>query len=79
MGCLLREDVTQAKLYAIAQDYLATMPAEQRIDQQQYEARLNICKGCPHLRQGTCAKCGCMVEIRAAKWQMRCPDVPPRW
>ena len=41
--------------------------------------RLDACRECGKLNRGTCALCGCYVEIRAARRRMDCPDVPPRW
>ena len=38
-----------------------------------YEERLGICKACGHLSDGTCLKCGCYPEFRAAFAKNRCP------
>ncbi|MBQ8159794.1 MAG: hypothetical protein IJ083_03500 [Clostridia bacterium] len=60
-------------------EVLETMPSEQRARDEIYRARLRSCLACPELLNGTCRKCGCYVEIRAAKVHGTCPDVPPRW
>ena len=46
---------------------------EQRVDDAEYERRLNICKACDFLHEGTCDKCGCYVELRAATKLSDCP------
>ena len=38
-----------------------------------YENRLKICKECDDLVAGTCLKCGCYVELRAAVTRNKCP------
>ena len=37
------------------------MPEEQKASPDVYEARLALCRACEHLRDGTCALCGCYV------------------
>lgn len=37
------------------------------------ERRLEGCKSCDELQNGTCMQCGCYVEIRAARLDMHCP------
>jgi hypothetical protein len=47
----------------------------------QYVARLNECKKCPHLIKHSmrCGLCGCLLEHKA-KWKTSdCPDRPGRW
>ena len=39
---------------------------EDKSDDETYKARLDTCKECEKLNAGTCASCGCFVEIRAA-------------
>lgn len=77
--CLLRADESQRPLYEIVKDYIDTLAPDQRADDATYAARLKRCEACEHLFDGTCALCGCYVEIRAAKQRMGCPDVPGRW
>jgi len=76
--CLLRETSEQEffeKLY----DYVAHLPAEDKVPADVYEARLAICKECDHLLSGMCRRCGCYVEMRAAMKVRACPDIPARW
>ncbi|MBO6090268.1 MAG: hypothetical protein J6P37_08170 [Lachnospiraceae bacterium] len=47
---------------------------EDKSDEATYKARLNVCKECEKLNAGTCASCGCYVEIRAALKRNACPN-----
>ena len=47
---------------------------EDKSDEATYKKRLNICKECEKLNAGTCASCGCYVEIRAALKRNACPN-----
>jgi hypothetical protein len=44
-----------------------------RASDELYENRLDLCKECDSLLAGTCQKCGCYVEIRAASKSAKCP------
>lgn len=76
--CLLM-DSGQQDMARLVADYIATLPEETRVPQEVYHSRLAHCQQCPALHSGTCARCGCYVEARAAKRSLACPDVPPRW
>jgi len=39
----------------------------------EYASRLEKCRECEHLSDGTCLKCGCYPEFRAAFAKNRCP------
>lgn len=75
--CLLADNWPE--LHRTVAEYVALLPEEQRVSGDIYQARLAVCGQCPHLRDGTCALCGCYVEARAAKKGQKCPDVPARW
>ena len=70
---------SEAALAELIRDRIAAMPEDQRADEAVMAARLEVCKACDHLMNGTCALCGCYVELRAAKRVQGCPDVPKRW
>ena len=54
--------------------YVASLPAESIVDDDEYERRLAICSRCDDLVGGlTCSHCGCFVLARARKKQMDCP------
>lgn len=77
--CLVGDIPDQASLAELIRERIALLPEEQRAQEAVLQARLDICRRCDHLNSGTCALCGCYVELRAAKRFMRCPDVPARW
>ena len=76
--CLLAE-AGQEAMAASIREYLELLAPESRADPEVYESRLGICRACPSLRDGTCARCGCYVEARAGKKSLSCPAVPPLW
>ena len=70
--CLLRE--------AFPEDYekyvlsmLVKIPSPRRTEQTIYQERLNACRACDQLQNGTCMGCGCLVELRAAYKKEKCP------
>ena len=77
--CLLEDMPSEAALMENIRDLIALLPAEKRAADDVRASRLKQCRLCDHLNDGTCALCGCFVELRAAKAFMRCPQVPPRW
>lgn len=70
--CLLeeagRQDVSQSVKAAVDK-----IPDSQKTGEMEYEKRLEICRECEFLTEGTCLKCGCYVELRAARKDSRCP------
>lgn len=69
--CLLRE-MAEADM-AMIDKYKEAIKSEDRVDNTEYERRLAICKECDKLNAGTCASCGCYVELRALATGSRCP------
>ena len=47
---------------------------KERAKSEIYEERLGICAECEFLADGTCLKCGCYPEFRAAFANNRCPQ-----
>ncbi len=76
--CLLFE-AGQRDMARTVAEYVAGLDESVRTSEQDYQARLVICRACPELMNGTCRLCGCYVETRAAKKGQKCPMVPPRW
>lgn len=76
--CLLKE-LDDLEFWEQVEDYLQSLPAEAKVDQEEYEQRLSACKSCENLVNGFCALCGCVVELRAAKRGMHCPRTPSQW
>ena len=77
--CLIGDIPDQASLAELIRERIALLPEDQKADEALMASRLDACRACDHLNSGTCALCGCYVELRAAKRHMRCPDVPARW
>lgn len=69
--CLLR-DMAEADI-AMIEKYKAAIKCEDRISEEMYEKRLSECSKCDKLNAGTCAACGCYVELRAYAKVGRCP------
>ena len=60
--------------YMLVKQYIAKIKPEDKTDDSIYAQRLEICKECDYLISGTCIKCGCYVEFRAAFRNKKCPD-----
>lgn len=58
---------------AMIEKYKAAIKKEDRVSEAVYERRLAVCKECERLNSGTCAACGCYVELRALSPMSRCP------
>ena len=76
--CLSGDIGDKALSQAIA-ERIAVIPEEQHADKSTYKMRLDICRACDSLNSGTCAKCGCYAEIRAARKNAYCPDSERKW
>ncbi len=70
--CLLRE-AFPADYQKYVASLLSGIPAQQKAALDVYEARLNVCRQCDQLNNGTCMGCGCLVELRAAYKRETCP------
>lgn len=55
------------------------MPETERVDNEEYERRLDQCNLCKNLINGMCSICGCFVLIRAAGRKSYCPATPEKW
>ena len=77
--CMLEETANGADVAALLRQLIASIPAGQRESDEITNRRLAVCRTCDHLFSGTCALCGCFVELRAAKRNAACPDIPDRW
>ena len=76
--CLL-EDFDEKNALNTVKEMIEAMPEEQRTPQDEYRRRLEICRNCDSLVSGTCVKCGCYVELRAAGRSRCCPDAKDKW
>lgn len=78
LRCLL-DAADEKELAALIRKRVAALPDEQKADPQEYSRRLSLCMKCDELIGGSCRKCGCFVELRAAKNIMYCPHENPKW
>ena len=76
--CLLSE-TDETAFFKHVQEYVDSIPPEQKAPQKEYKRRLELCKACNHLTNGMCALCGCYVEVRAAKAEQHCVSSPDIW
>lgn len=76
--CLLR-DMEESEYFVDLQKYIARLDDELKVEEEEYERRLNICQRCEYLLNGMCGKCGCFVELRALLKKNGCPDVKKKW
>ena len=67
--CLL-EDMDEKKIMTEVKELIESIPEEDKTDEAEYRRRLI---------NGTCKKCGCYVELRAAGRKRTCPDTENRW
>lgn len=72
--CLLLESSKEDVFKAI-REHLEKIPPKEKASDELYQKRLDICRLCDDLVSGTCIKCGCYVEFRAAFINRKCPDV----
>lgn len=76
--CLMR-DMKGQDDYVDLDSFIARFGDELKVEGDKYESRLAICKECEYLVSGTCLKCGCYVELRAALKKNHCPNTPKKW
>lgn len=76
--CLLFE-AGERDLAEAVKEYISTLGEEIKAPEELYKTRLEVCRGCENLLSGTCLKCGCYVEMRAAVKGNRCPSEKSLW
>ena len=75
--CLLLES-SQDEILRDIQQKIKQLPPEEKAEEAMYARRLDLCKTCDYLVSGTCLKCGCYVEFRAAFAGQKCPNPSDR-
>ncbi len=71
--CLIEGLPGEEALAAILRERVEALPEEERAAEPTRLKRLVVCLACGRLNHGTCAECGCYVEIRAARREKGCP------
>lgn len=70
--CLIR-DISQKDYEENIEKYVKAISEADRVEKVECDRRLKLCLECDNLNAGTCMKCGCYVEIRAAMSLGHCP------
>ncbi len=70
--CLLAEIGRQETANDI-KERISRLSEKEKADEKEYRSRLETCRSCEHLADGTCLKCGCYPEFRAAFAKNKCP------
>lgn len=65
--------------YDLIQEHISRLSPDEKAGDEQYRQRLTMCSSCDELIDGTCLKCGCYVEFRAAFKKQHCPDMRRRY
>ena len=70
--CLLAE-LDNEKLLADVRAAIDRLDDALKVSEDEYKKRLDMCRICDYLNEGTCNACGCYVELRAATKKGKCP------
>lgn len=70
--CLLYEMADKAA-FASVKNYTDSLPEDEKVPENIYRDRLDICRACDCLLSAMCRKCGCYVEVRAILRNSECP------
>ena len=65
--------------YESVKSYIDALSPEQRVDDEEYRRRLEICRECDMFLSAMCRKCGCYVEVRAVRTDAHCPKTKSSW
>lgn len=76
--CLL-EEAGKRDVYELIKARIGEIPEALRTDESTYSLRLEICRSCEYQNAGTCLKCGCYSELRAARADGYCPHENRLW
>ncbi len=76
--CLL-EEAGRIDVSKLVQERIAEIPEALRCDEKTYAERLALCTSCDHMNAGTCQKCGCYAQLRAARADNYCPHEKRKW
>ena len=69
--CLIRDLAVEEQ--KDLQKYIDVIKKQDRVSDEVYEERLNVCRECDKLLDATCEACGCYVEYRAIIKHGKCP------
>ena len=70
-GCETKEELMKIDVSQLIEDQLAL--ELDRVSDEVWLQRQQICLNCPFRNQETCSKCGCFYQFRTALNHKRCP------
>ncbi len=70
--CLLEES-GKGDIMRDIEQRIEKITAADKTPPETYAKRLETCRGCDNLADGTCLKCGCYPQFRAAFIKNKCP------
>ncbi len=76
--CLLLQ-YPDADYFKNLYDYIESIDSDLKVDESEYNRRLDICINCPDYIKGMCRVCGCFVELRAVLKENECASQNHRW
>ncbi len=71
--CLLLQSGKE-DILADIKSRIEKLSPDEKTDEKAYGKRLSVCSVCEYLVSGTCLKCGCYPEFRAAFAKNVCPS-----
>lgn len=72
LHCFLRECGRDETFRNIV-EHIKKIADKDKSSGEEYQRRINICSECEFLSEGTCLKCGCYPEFKAAFKKQKCP------
>ena len=76
--CLL-SDMDYSDVYENIRHMIDILPEKEKTEKTEYMLRLDKCRQCEELLEGTCQVCGCYAELRAARKTSHCPGKRKAW
>lgn len=70
---MIDADSTKKAEMEMIEKYRDAIKQADRVNEEEYERRLAVCRDCDKLLAGTCGACGCYVELRAVAKVSHCP------
>ena len=71
--CRIIRELYSRDMAAELTDYIASLPREIKVSEEEHERRLAICRGCGGNMDGLCRYCGCYIAARTVKKGLSCP------
>lgn len=76
--CLLMQ-YPDAEYFKDLYGYIESLDNDIKVEDSEYNRRLDICIECDNYIKGMCKICGCFVELRAVIAENECADIHKKW